>query len=192
MKLIFLSSSAYTVYLMLNDYKPTHDPNIDTFKVQYLIGGCLALAVLFPYRYELAEVRPSPRSDTYSPGTFTKADCFLPDVCHRSYGPSQSGWNPSPFSPSCSCCSERAKPKPSQRTICSRWGFTGRYTYPIGFIDILPRAMLIPSRGSPVRFRRFSTRTFSGFTIPSTLFYMIVPRLFTQLFACIKRHETVY
>lgn len=24
---------------MLNDYKPTHDPNIDTFKVQYLLGG---------------------------------------------------------------------------------------------------------------------------------------------------------
>lgn len=41
---------------MLNDYKPTNDPNIDTFKVQYLLGGSAVLAVLFPYRYEFTEV----------------------------------------------------------------------------------------------------------------------------------------
>ncbi|KAL9081364.1 MAG: hypothetical protein Q9157_000083 [Trypethelium eluteriae] len=35
-KIIFIASSSYIVYLMLNDYKPTHDPNLDTFKVQYL------------------------------------------------------------------------------------------------------------------------------------------------------------
>ena len=44
---------------MLNDYKPTHDPNIDTLQVQYLLGGSALLAVLFPYRYELTEVRLS-------------------------------------------------------------------------------------------------------------------------------------
>ena len=43
---------------MLNDYKPTHDPNIDTFKVQYLLGGSAVLAILFPYRYEITEVTP--------------------------------------------------------------------------------------------------------------------------------------
>ncbi|EAT90911.2 hypothetical protein SNOG_01262 [Parastagonospora nodorum SN15] len=37
-KIVFISTSAYTVYLMLNDFKPTHDPNLDTFKVQYLLG----------------------------------------------------------------------------------------------------------------------------------------------------------
>ena len=42
---------------MLNDYKPTHDPNIDTLQVQYLLGGSALLAVLFPYKYEFAEVR---------------------------------------------------------------------------------------------------------------------------------------
>ena len=41
---------------MLNDYKPTHDPNIDTLQVQYLLGGSAVLAVLFPYRYEITEV----------------------------------------------------------------------------------------------------------------------------------------
>lgn len=193
LKLVFLSSSAYTVYLMLNDYKPTHDPNIDTFKVQYLIGGSLALAVLFPYRYEVAEVRAQPWiKRTYSVGTNIKADCLIPDVRHRSYGPFRYGWNPSPFSPSCSCCSERAKPKRSRRTICSRWGSTGRCTYPIGCIDTLRRAMSIRSLGSPARSKRFSTRTFSGFTIPSTFvpfFFFLVSR---TLYPCPLYHINTY
>ena len=54
-KIVFISTSAYTVYLMLNDYKPTHDPNLDTFKVQYLLAGSAVLAVLFPYKYTLTE-----------------------------------------------------------------------------------------------------------------------------------------
>ena len=42
---------------MINDYKRTRDPTIDTFKVQYLLGGSAVLAVLFPYKYEFTEVR---------------------------------------------------------------------------------------------------------------------------------------
>lgn len=57
-KIIFISSSAYTVYLMLNDYRPTHDPNLDTFKVQYLLGASAVMAILFPYKYTPTEVRP--------------------------------------------------------------------------------------------------------------------------------------
>lgn len=56
MKIVFLASSAYTLYLMLNEYKPTHDPNTDTFKVSYLIGGAAILAILFPSRYEPLEI----------------------------------------------------------------------------------------------------------------------------------------
>lgn len=41
---------------MLNDFKPTHDPNIDTFKVEYLIGGSAILAILFPPKWTLLEV----------------------------------------------------------------------------------------------------------------------------------------
>ncbi|CAN9296897.1 unnamed protein product [Alternaria alternata] len=55
-KIIFISTSAYTVYLMLNDYKPTHDPNLDTFKVQYLLGASAVLAILFPYKYTFTEI----------------------------------------------------------------------------------------------------------------------------------------
>lgn len=55
-KILFISSSAYTIYLMLNDYKPTNDPNIDTFKVVYLLGASAVLGVLFPYKYTASEV----------------------------------------------------------------------------------------------------------------------------------------
>ncbi|EGD88238.1 hypothetical protein H112_04723 [Trichophyton rubrum D6] len=55
-KILFISSSAYTIYLMLNDYKPTNDPNIDTFKVVYLLGASAVLGVLFPYKYTASEI----------------------------------------------------------------------------------------------------------------------------------------
>ncbi|KAL1999768.1 hypothetical protein VTN02DRAFT_4053 [Thermoascus thermophilus] len=55
-KILFIGSSAYTIYLMLNDYKPTHDSNIDTFKVQYLLGFSALLAILSPYEYTVSEV----------------------------------------------------------------------------------------------------------------------------------------
>jgi ER lumen protein retaining receptor len=63
-KIVFISTSAYTVYLMLNDFKPTHDPNLDTFKVQYLLAFSTVLAVLFPYKYTLTEVSSSTVRDT--------------------------------------------------------------------------------------------------------------------------------
>ncbi|KJX96964.1 er lumen protein retaining receptor [Zymoseptoria brevis] len=55
-KIVFIAAQIYTVYLMLNDYKPTHDPNQDTFKVEYLIGGAAVLGILFPYKYTPAEM----------------------------------------------------------------------------------------------------------------------------------------
>lgn len=56
-KIAYIASSGYTIYLMLNDYKPTHDPNLDTLKVQYLLAGSAALGMVFPYAYTPAEVR---------------------------------------------------------------------------------------------------------------------------------------
>ena len=41
---------------MVNEYKPTNDPTLDTFKVQYLFGGAAALGILFPYKYEIMEI----------------------------------------------------------------------------------------------------------------------------------------
>lgn len=55
-KLLFLASSGYTIYLMTTAYKPTHDPNLDTFKVQYLLGFAFAFAVVLPYAYTPSEI----------------------------------------------------------------------------------------------------------------------------------------
>ncbi len=56
-KIIFIAAQFYIIYLMLVEYKPTHDPNQDTFKVEYLLGGSAVLAILLPMKYTPAEVR---------------------------------------------------------------------------------------------------------------------------------------
>ncbi|KAK5135733.1 hypothetical protein LTR08_004719 [Meristemomyces frigidus] len=55
-KIIFIASQSYIVYLMLVDFKPTHDPGQDTFKVEYLLGGALVLGVVLPPRYQFTEM----------------------------------------------------------------------------------------------------------------------------------------
>ncbi|KPM43400.1 hypothetical protein AK830_g3130 [Neonectria ditissima] len=55
-KVLFLGSQGYIIYLMTNAYKPTNDPNVDTFRVQYLLIGAVVLAVIFPYEYTLREI----------------------------------------------------------------------------------------------------------------------------------------
>lgn len=41
---------------MLNDFKPTVDPNLDTFRVSYLFAFAGVLGVLLPYKYNLPEM----------------------------------------------------------------------------------------------------------------------------------------
>ncbi|KAK5115492.1 hypothetical protein LTR62_001151 [Meristemomyces frigidus] len=55
-KIIFIASQSYIIYLMLVDFKPTHDPNQDTFKVEYLLGGAAVLGVILPPRYVPTEM----------------------------------------------------------------------------------------------------------------------------------------
>ncbi|KAK5124486.1 hypothetical protein LTR85_001703 [Meristemomyces frigidus] len=55
-KIVFIASQSYIVYLMLVDFKPTHDPNQDTFKVEYLLGGALVLGIILPPRYQFTEM----------------------------------------------------------------------------------------------------------------------------------------
>jgi ER lumen protein retaining receptor len=55
-KILYLSSSGYTLHLMLNDYRPTQDPQLDTFRVSYLLAGSGVLAILFPIKYTLTEI----------------------------------------------------------------------------------------------------------------------------------------
>ncbi|WPH00324.1 Hypothetical protein R9X50_00314900 [Acrodontium crateriforme] len=55
-KIVFIASQSYIVYLMLVDYKPTHDPNQDTFKVEYLLAGAAVLGLVFPAKYQFSEM----------------------------------------------------------------------------------------------------------------------------------------
>ncbi|KXL44736.1 MAG: hypothetical protein FE78DRAFT_32396 [Acidomyces sp. 'richmondensis'] len=55
-KIVFISSQAYIIYLMLVDFKPTHDPNQDTFKVEYLLGGAAVLGIVLPPVYRISEM----------------------------------------------------------------------------------------------------------------------------------------
>lgn len=53
---MFIGSQGYIIYLMTNAYKPTNDPNLDTFRIQYLLAGAAVLAIIRPYAYTLSEV----------------------------------------------------------------------------------------------------------------------------------------
>jgi ER lumen protein retaining receptor len=53
---LFIGSQGYIIYLMTQSYKPTNDPNLDTFRVQYLLGAAAVLAVVFPYAYTPWEI----------------------------------------------------------------------------------------------------------------------------------------
>ncbi|KAK4115487.1 ER lumen protein retaining receptor [Canariomyces notabilis] len=55
-KILFIASQMYIIYLMASAYRPTNDPNLDTFRVEYLLGFAAVLAVLFPYKYTVLEV----------------------------------------------------------------------------------------------------------------------------------------
>ncbi|KAJ4385314.1 endoplasmic reticulum retention protein [Neurospora sp. IMI 360204] len=55
-KILFIASSGYIIYLMVSAYKPTNDPGLDTFRVQYLLAFAAVLAILLPYQYNFWEI----------------------------------------------------------------------------------------------------------------------------------------
>ncbi|KIY46068.1 ER lumen protein retaining receptor [Fistulina hepatica ATCC 64428] len=56
MKVFFIASSCYILYLMKFRYRPSHDPSIDTFRVEYLVGPCVILGLIFNYEFSVIEV----------------------------------------------------------------------------------------------------------------------------------------
>ncbi|GAA6035180.1 hypothetical protein JCM8097_006406 [Rhodosporidiobolus ruineniae] len=56
MKLFFIGSSAFVLYLMKFKYRPTQDPAIDTLRLEYLVGPCALLALIFNYKFTLMEI----------------------------------------------------------------------------------------------------------------------------------------
>ncbi|KAG0072468.1 endoplasmic reticulum retention protein [Linnemannia elongata] len=56
MKVFFIASSLYIVFLMKFKFKATNDPRLDTFKAQYVVGGAAALALIVNYAFTVQEV----------------------------------------------------------------------------------------------------------------------------------------
>ena len=56
MKIFFIASSVYILYLMKIQYRPSHDPSIDTFRIEYLLGPCVLLALIFNYKFSFTEI----------------------------------------------------------------------------------------------------------------------------------------
>ncbi|KAG1838127.1 HDEL sequence binding protein, partial [Suillus subalutaceus] len=56
MKLFFISSSCHILYIMTYRFRPTHDPSIDTFKIEYLLGPSFFLSLIFNYAFEPTEI----------------------------------------------------------------------------------------------------------------------------------------
>jgi ER lumen protein retaining receptor len=57
MKILFIVSSCATVYLIYRKFRPTYDGNHDTFRIEFLLGPCLVLALIFHYSFTVLEVR---------------------------------------------------------------------------------------------------------------------------------------
>ena len=55
-KLLFLSSSGYTLYKMATSYKPTSSAPLDTFRVPYLLAFSFIMALVTTYKYTFLEV----------------------------------------------------------------------------------------------------------------------------------------
>ncbi|KAI0317409.1 ER lumen protein retaining receptor-domain-containing protein [Amylostereum chailletii] len=73
MKLFFIGSSVYTVYLMRLRYRPTNDPSIDTFRIEYLVGPSLVLALIFNYGFKFLEI-------SWSFSIFLESVAILPQL----------------------------------------------------------------------------------------------------------------
>ncbi|THH17133.1 hypothetical protein EUX98_g9186 [Antrodiella citrinella] len=56
MKVFFIASSCYILYLMKFKYRPSHDPSIDTFRIEYLLGPCVILGLVFNYAFNPSEI----------------------------------------------------------------------------------------------------------------------------------------
>ncbi|KAJ2799021.1 endoplasmic reticulum retention protein [Coemansia guatemalensis] len=56
MKVFFLASSGYIVYLMYSPLKASYDKSLDSFRVEYIIAAAAVFALAFPHKYSVVEV----------------------------------------------------------------------------------------------------------------------------------------
>ncbi|KAJ2766340.1 endoplasmic reticulum retention protein [Coemansia nantahalensis] len=56
MKVFFLASAGYIVYLMYSPLKASYDKALDSFRIEFVLGGAALFAVAFPHKYTVLEV----------------------------------------------------------------------------------------------------------------------------------------
>ncbi|KAJ2616962.1 endoplasmic reticulum retention protein [Coemansia sp. RSA 1365] len=56
MKIFFLASSGYIVYLMYSPLKASYDKSLDSFRIEYIIASAAVVALAFPHKYSVVEV----------------------------------------------------------------------------------------------------------------------------------------
>ncbi|KAK6200163.1 ER lumen protein retaining receptor [Scheffersomyces amazonensis] len=56
LKVFFIGSSVYTVYIMTHKYKKNIQQDIDTFPVRYILGGSALLALIFTRKYTVLDI----------------------------------------------------------------------------------------------------------------------------------------
>lgn len=61
MKVLFVTMSCATVFLIFNKFKATYDSNHDTFRIEFALIPSLLLALVANYAFTALEVRPSQR-----------------------------------------------------------------------------------------------------------------------------------
>ncbi|CAH1764295.1 2622_t:CDS:2, partial [Entrophospora sp. SA101] len=56
MKIFFIATSIYILYLMKYKFRATYDPTLDTLRIEFLLGPSLILALLLNYRFIFLEI----------------------------------------------------------------------------------------------------------------------------------------
>nr|CAG8650055.1 14655_t:CDS:2 [Entrophospora candida] len=56
MKIFFIATSIYILYLMKYKFRATYDPSLDTFRIEFLLGPSLILALLLNYCFIFLEI----------------------------------------------------------------------------------------------------------------------------------------
>ncbi|CAG8479833.1 7741_t:CDS:10 [Acaulospora morrowiae] len=56
MKIFFIASSLYVLYLMKRKFRATYDPNLETFRIEFLLIPCILLALIFHYDFTFMEI----------------------------------------------------------------------------------------------------------------------------------------
>jgi ER lumen protein retaining receptor len=136
MKVFFIGSSLYILYLMKFPFRPTLDPNLDTFKVEFLLIGSFVTSMVFNYEYSFSEV-----------------PCLnIIDLCRFS-GRSVFGLKVWLFYLNCLLFKGLARQKISRRIICLLWVHIELCISQIGSIDTLQMIIGIPLLSLRVSFR---------------------------------------